>query len=258
VVVALVHAAGGMARARELARAAGGIDLMVVGHDGATTAEPVMEGTTRIVQAHRRGTFLGRLDLDVLPGELGARNRILRLDPRVPPDMVLKERIKTYIDETLRRIDRSLPAALAPPPAAQPEETWTYASNNACALCHQKASEHFATTPHAGALATLQSKGRGRDGYCFGCHTTGFRQAGGTKSLDTAITYFGNVGCESCHGPSVLHVRANKAAHTRRQVPETLCRECHRDDQQPEPFDYAAGMKLVIGPGHGDGGKGMR
>lgn len=251
VVVGLFHLAGGLPRARELARAVSGIDLVVVGHDGTTTAAPVVEGSTRLVEAHRRGTYLGRADLDVLPREVGVQNRIIRLEPRVPPEPVLKARIRTYIDETRHRIDRSLPAALAPAPAAQPDETWTYASNSACALCHQKASDHFAASPHAGALATLQEKGRGRDAYCFGCHTTAFRQPGGTRSLDTAITYFGNVGCESCHGPSVQHVRANKAAHTRRQVPEAVCRECHRDDQQPEPFDYKAGLKLVVGPGHG-------
>jgi Cytochrome c554 and c-prime len=257
-VVGLFHVAGGVPQAQQIVRAVDGIDFVVVGHDAATTATPLMEGNTRIVEAHRRGVYVGRLDLDVLPGEVGVHNEIVRLDPRVSPDPVMKGRIRTYIDETLRRIDRSLPAALSPPPAQQPLETWTYASNAACALCHQKAAEQFATTSHAASLMTLQSKGRGRDPYCFGCHTTAFQQAGGTRSLETAITYFGSVGCESCHGPSVKHVRANSAAHTRREVPEAVCRECHRDDQQPDPFDYAAALKLVLGPGHGDGGKGMR
>jgi 2',3'-cyclic-nucleotide 2'-phosphodiesterase (5'-nucleotidase family) len=257
-VVGLFHVTGGVARAREIVRAAAGIDVVVVGHDGATTTAPVMEGSTRLVEAHRRGTYAGRLELDVGPGEVEGRNRIVRLDPTIAPDQVLKGHIRTYIDETLRRIDRSLPAALAPAPAKQPDETWTYASNAACDLCHQKASEQFKTSPHATALMTLQSKGRGRDAYCFGCHTTAFGQPGGTRSLDTAITYFGSVGCESCHGPSVLHVRANKAERTRRQVPEAVCRQCHREDQQPQPFDYKEGLKLVLGPGHGDGGKGMR
>jgi hypothetical protein len=257
-VIGLYHLKGGVEQARQIARAVTGVDVVVVGHDGATTAEPIVEGSTRIVEAHRRGILLGRLDVDLRADGLDTYNQIVRVEPRVTPEPVMKARIKSYIDETLRRIDRGLPAALGPAPAKQPDENWTYASNGACKLCHQSAVEQWEKTAHAAGLMTLQAKGRGRDPYCFGCHLTAFQQPGGTRSLDTAITYFNGVGCESCHGPSVLHVRANRATHTRRQVPESVCLTCHRDDQQPEPFDYAAAMKLVLGPGHGDGGKGMR
>jgi hypothetical protein len=258
VIVGLVHATGGIEEARGLARAVPGIDVLVVGHDGATTEAPLAEGPTRLVEAHRRGTYLGRLDLGVTAGEIDARNRIVRVEPTVVPDPTLKADIKTYVDATKARLEKNLPAALSPAPRKPPDETWTYASNGACAMCHQKASDQWSTTAHAAALATLQSKGRGRDPYCFGCHVTAFQKPGGTQSLETGITYFGGVGCESCHGPSVLHVRANKAKLTRREVPEAVCRECHRDDQQPDRFDYPAALKLVLGPGHGDGGKGLR
>jgi hypothetical protein len=235
-----------------------GIDVVVLGHDGETLESPALEGQTRIVEAHSRGTYLGRLDLDVLPTELASTNHILRVEPAIPPDPASKASIKTYIDETLSRIDRSLPAALSPGPAKVPDENWKYGSNGACALCHQKAAEHWATTSHAAALMTLQSKGRGRDPYCYGCHMTGWEQPGGTRSYETALTYFSSVGCEACHGPSVMHIRANRAAFTQRQVPETVCRTCHRADQQPDPFNYQASIKLILGPGHGDGGKGPR
>jgi hypothetical protein len=257
-VIGLFHVKGGVERAREIVKAVTGIDVVVVGHDAATTAAPILEGSTRIVEAHRRGVYLGRLDLDWRADGFDVENQIVRVEPRVTPEPGMKARIKSYVEETLRRIDHGLPAALGPAPAKPPEENWTYASNGACALCHQEAAQQWAQTSHAAGLMTLQSKGRGRDPYCYGCHVTGFRQPGGTRSIDTVITYFGAVGCESCHGPSVLHVRANRATATRRQVPESVCRSCHRDDQQPEPFDYAAGLKLVLGPGHGDGGKGMR
>jgi hypothetical protein len=258
VVVGLFHAAGGLDRARGLARAVPDIDVIVVGHDGATTETPISEGHTRIVEAHERGTLIGRLALDVTDQDLGATNSVVRLEPSLTPEPRLKADIKAYVDETNRRIDKKLPAALAPAPRPPPDETWTYASNAGCAICHQKASEQWATTAHAAALQTLQSKGRGRDPYCYGCHMTAFRAKGGTQSIETAITYFADVGCESCHGPSVLHVRANKAKFTQRQVPEAVCRQCHRADQQPDKFNYAEALKLVLGPGHGDGGHGLR
>jgi 2',3'-cyclic-nucleotide 2'-phosphodiesterase (5'-nucleotidase family) len=257
VVLGLLHAAGGAEEARRLAAAVAGIDVLVVGHDGATLDPPEVQGTTRIVEAHRRGIFLGRLELGV-GEELQARQRILRLEPSVATEPAMKALVKSYVAESQRRQEKNLPTALAPAPRPPPEESWTYASTGACELCHKAATDQWRTTAHGSALDTLQSRGRGRDVYCYGCHMTAFAAPGGTKSIDTAITYYAGVGCESCHGPSVFHVRANKAEHTRRQVPESVCRECHRADQQPDTFNYAEALKLVLGPGHGDGGKGMR
>lgn len=257
-VVGLAHLSGGVAQARALAREVEGIDVLVVGHDGETLERPIEEGRTRIVEAHRRGTYLGRLDLDLRPTEVAARNQILRLEPTAESDPALRAHVRAYVEETLRRIDKKVPAALSPAPAPQPEEIWSYGSNGACKMCHESAVKQWHTTPHAAAMQTLESKGRQRDPYCFGCHVTAFRRPGGTKSLETATTYFAGVGCESCHGPSVAHVRADKATGTRRDVPAAVCLECHRADQQPEPFDYQQALKLVLGPGHGDGGKGKR
>ena len=258
VVIGLAHLQGGVAQARQLARTVDGIDLLVVGHDGETLDPPAPEGRTRLVEAHRRGTYLGRVDLDVTADDVAVTGRLVALLPGVAADPALRNQVRAYVDESKRRADKQLPSALAPAPAKAPDETWQFGSNGACVLCHDAATKQFKTTAHASALQTLQSKGRGRDRYCFTCHTTGFAQPGGTRSLDTAITYFGEVGCESCHGPSVRHVRLNRAQGTRRQVPESVCLGCHRRDQQPEPFDYRAALTLVLGPGHGDGGKGVR
>ena len=107
------------------------------------------------------------------------------------------------------------------------------------------------TTPHAFALQTLERKGRETDPACLRCHSTGFDSPGGTRNVATAAKFFNDVGCESCHGPSSAHVRAQNKTGTKRMVPEGVCIECHTKEQSPEPFDYVKAIKEVLGPGHG-------
>ena len=111
------------------------------------------------------------------------------------------------------------------------------------------------TTKHAGALAALSAtKGgpRDRDPACVGCHTTGFMLPGGTWSVTVAAARLPDVGCESCHGPSLGHISLpDKKQTTVRSVAETICRGCHTPDQTNGEFDYRAFSKAIVGPGHG-------
>jgi hypothetical protein len=169
----------------------------------------------------------------------------------------LRTLVRGYVSESRRRLERKLPTGLSPAPGSPagvgdaPPEIWQYASNAACNMCHEKVVTQWKGTAHAAAVQTLESRGRQRDLYCLRCHTTGFLQPGGTRNLETAVGYYAEVGCESCHGPSVAHVRTQKKTDTRRQVPASVCLQCHRPDQSPEPFDYAASLELVLGPNHG-------
>lgn len=197
-------------------------------------------------------------------------NRIVELEDTVPDHPAMAVLVQRYNDENQRRADKGLPVGIAmrlpdePPvvPSAAgkrarpsdvpPPERWTYASDGACVTCHREEEEQWKTTAHAHALETLRKKGRERDPECIGCHTTGFMRPGGTRYVKTAMTSFANVGCESCHGPSVEHVRTNdKKKGTMRTVPEQVCRECHTPDQTEGEFDYAAYVKAIVGPGHG-------
>ena len=108
------------------------------------------------------------------------------------------------------------------------------------------------TTDHAEAMATLKKNGHDRDPACIGCHTTGYLQRGGTRKVETAIDQFADVGCETCHGPSALHVRSiDKKKGTARKVEPSLCLGCHTPDQNVGTFEVAAAMASIVGPGHG-------
>jgi 2',3'-cyclic-nucleotide 2'-phosphodiesterase (5'-nucleotidase family) len=278
VVVGLFHLAGGVDEARKLGGRIAGLDVMVLGHAASAPAEPLVvgggsDGAALAVEALERGKLLGRLDLHLVDGDLGFlaptlaaagaggrswyQNTIVRLDTGVLSDPAMQALIRPYVEENRRRAERKLPVGLTAQAGSDGKlaegaaEKWTYASSAACGLCHGNQKLHQETSVHAFAMATLQRKGRERDPYCLGCHATGFGVPGGTRNLQTAVTYFANVGCESCHGPSVVHVQKQTKATTRLQAPESVCRECHKPEHSPEPFVYTEALKEVLGPGHG-------
>lgn len=283
VVIGLAHLGGGLAEARALAQGLTGADLLVLGHGGDVLEPPVVLGdpagsTTVIVSAGERGRYLGRVDFHVVENEQGFAtprlhapvapavpasmtswldSEIVRVDHRYVSDPALTALIAPYVKETRRRIDKRLPVGLTARAGTKGEladsmkENWTYATTSACNLCHQVTKQQFDLTSHAFSLATLERKGRHRDPYCLGCHSTAFDQPGGTRNLETANRFFGAAGCETCHGPSVQHVRAQNKTGTVRAVPEKVCLGCHRPEHSPEPFDYQEGLKEVLGRGHG-------
>ncbi|OGN97661.1 MAG: hypothetical protein A2Z77_04670 [Chloroflexi bacterium RBG_13_51_36] len=74
VIVALSHC--GVDEDKELAQEVPGIDVIVGGHSHTALFEPVLQGTTVIVQAGSLGTYLGQLELayDSNTGEVRVRN----------------------------------------------------------------------------------------------------------------------------------------------------------------------------------------
>jgi hypothetical protein len=283
-VIGLFHFPGSAAEARRIVREVGGIDFVVLGHGDkppgtsnptparVPSSAPLEEGATRLLETHPRGTYLGRLDLHLVgQGPLSfadARramapltsswltNRLVTVLPSIARRDDVAALVNGHIAESRRRLDKHLPTGVAPAPGQlagvgdTPTENWDYGSDSACNLCHPMVVDQQKKTAHVASLDTLAARGRQRDPYCLGCHTVAWLRKGGTRNLETATTYFGDVGCESCHGPSAQHIRTEKKTDTRRAVPEAVCLECHRPDQSPEPFDYSAALPLVLGPHH--------
>jgi Cytochrome c554 and c-prime len=200
--------------------------------------------------------------------------QIIPLDEAIPDQSGVAMLTAAYNVESARRATAGLPVGVAlrdpaaPRPAGGPDaarpgdagqvKPTRYAGTSLCSSCHPKEAAFFATTKHAGALATLanlpRSKGgpRDHDPACVGCHSTGFMLPGGTWSIEVASTRLRDVGCESCHGPSLGHISlADKKQTTHRDVPETVCRGCHTPDRTNGEFEYGAFKKAILGPGHG-------
>ena len=104
--------------------------------------------------------------------------------------------------------------------SAQPLETpgsvgAVYVGNKACKKCHFLQYRSWKATGMAGAFELLAPGARAegktrvgldpnadyrRDAGCLGCHSTGFGEPGGFRTLEETPELAG-VGCESCHGP---------------------------------------------------------
>src|SRR5450432_2686951 len=267
--IAVVHADRGGARAREILKAAGliggaaDVDVVVVGGDdpslpGASPAQAAPRNVSRpaLVHGGALATTLGRLDVRWPTGGGPPRmdDRLLDVTGDVPEQWgvaLIGRVVTTHVVDNARLANEMTPGA-TDQERRDAFEKWDYGSTAACAACHQQQEAQWQTTDHAHALETLTAKGHDREPGCLGCHMTGFLGPGGTRNLKTAKVFFPNVGCESCHGPSVEHVRGNdKHKGTSRKVEAIVCLGCHTPDQNLGPFDFAAALKEVLGPGHG-------
>jgi hypothetical protein len=267
-VVALVNAAGGRARAAEIAAAAGDLDVAVLAAGGGAAAPdggaPVAASPTAGAARPRLLTavgdlVVGRLDVRLVAGQPPALDdAAVELTKTVPEQLgvsllsrlgriPLKDTEKMEAEAKRKHVELKLRDLY---------EIWDYGSVNACGFCHPKAVDQWKTTDHANAFATLVKAKRDRDPTCLGCHTVGFLQPGGTRDMPMARGQFANVGCESCHGPSAAHVRSvDKKKGTVRAVDPVVCLGCHTPDQNVGPFDPVAAMKEILGPGHGGPGE---
>ena len=95
----------------------------------------------------------------------------------------------------------------------------TYVGSQKCQKCHEAEYATWEASPHPHAYETLVNKAkrpnlRQYDGECVVCHVTGFNYASGfTDEQHTPLLK--GVGCESCHGPSSLHVANHKDKNVR-------------------------------------------
>ncbi len=132
----------------------------------------------------------------------------------------------------------------------------TYVGNASCAKCHADAFAHWKKTGHAKAWETMKRTRQTSNLDCVPCHVTGFDRPGGPRRLAELATFV-DVGCESCHGPGSAHAKDPqvKVAYPR-DVPERVCAECHRAQEDQKPFVYEDRLPKIVGRGHGAPAKG--
>ena len=119
-----------------------------------------------------------------------------------------------------------------------------YVGAETCAACHQKASQSWRPSRHAGAIKTLERVGKQFDPECLACHVAGLER-GGYISAD--ITgHLAGVQCENCHGPGRAHAAKADQKPAPLQPPgikvgnkpaEATCRTCHMGSHSPK-FSY--------------------
>jgi len=139
----------------------------------------------------------------------------------------------------LAEIDALPPLKHEATPKATP-----FIGSNTCRGCHQEPFAQWEATAHPQAWQTLVDEKRARDEDCFGCHVTGATDPLGPQNVDAVTPELRGVGCESCHGPGVEHLKGPLSDSMTLPTVET-CVQCHDGERDEGRFDHEAYLPRV-------------
>jgi hypothetical protein len=152
---------------------------------------------------------VGILNLGIRPdGNVSVdANQVLFLHDRITEDPSFVALAQEYRQEIRRtRLEVDDPSVLAADAVPGVRTAAEFVGSATCLECHPAAAAVWSASGHARAFATLERRNADADPKCIGCHTTGFGAPTGYQR--TRRDRLVDVGCESCHGPGGLHVKA--------------------------------------------------
>lgn len=128
------------------------------------------------------------------------------------------------------------------------EEKLEFVGAMRCKMCHNLKStgkfyDDWEEGPHAKAFELLSEEEQ-KNPDCVKCHTTGYGEPGGFKSIeDKGSKKMVGVQCEMCHGPGEKHIksrRGKKVIPHAWELEEEVCTKCHREEGNPnwDPKKY--------------------
>ena len=199
---------------------------------GGPTGQPITPravGPTLLAAATSKGKFAVRLNV---PPAGPWSGQVDELGPSYGDDAPQVANLNAFLAD-LRAADFAAAyTGLAPPTSAAAPADYRIAGSATCLACHAQDATIWHASHHASAWRTLVAKGSEVDPSCQQCHTTGYGLPGGfdRRGAPGADGLVG-VGCESCHGPSLAHVRD---VHVRTPfVAFDQCVRCHDHEDSP-------------------------
>ena len=186
-----------------------------------------------VLTAGRKGKYIAKVELRFDGNSPKVSFKAIGLTEKVAVDESLVSLYKTY--QTVVKDDRLLEKH---PKFVLPGDL-EYIGSKSCAgsptmtNCHEYEYKMWQTKKHAIAMDSLKKVGSEYDPECVVCHVVGMDYKDGFLSMDDSNSKeFGNVGCESCHGPGSEHLVTAGKAKTRE--PKVKCADCHTAEQSPE------------------------
>jgi peroxiredoxin len=158
----------------------------------------------------------------------------------VDKDGAIATRIQGWRDDRDPALGRMWLAKLAGQTPPMLLHASGYSGNEACVVCHERESETWLLTQHAGAFDTLVKHAASTDAECVGCHVVGWGQPGG-YAISPPTRHLENVGCETCHGRGGPHL---SPAFAKKTDYADVCATCH-DPKHSLGFDYATFLPQV-------------
>ena len=193
---------------------------------------------------------LGILQLQLLKGAplQVTGNEIRLLHDKIPQDASFRELMQSYRAEVRHaRLAVDDPKNLSADMVPGVRTVATYVGSDKCLACHKSAAAIWTASAHAKAFGTLITRQADADPKCIGCHTIGFGEASGYRR-EFGADKLADAGCESCHGPGSLHVRAKSGDtainFTFRPLDAGDCQKCHHGEFS-RPFDWNQFWPLI-------------
>ncbi|MFZ5760412.1 MAG: UshA-like (seleno)protein [Thermodesulfobacteriota bacterium] len=118
-----------------------------------------------------------------------------------------------------------------------------YAGSQSCFECHREISDTWQQSRHGRAYQTLVDKNQQFNASCLYCHVTGVSRQDQVMAL-TLPENLRNVGCESCHGPGLLHTSDPAKQKLAAKPAADICLLCHVPEHD-DSFEYSRDSKLV-------------
>lgn len=235
VIVALAHVS--VPEAGKMA-SLGGLSAIVMGHSMTILREPRFDNGAIVIQGGREGRYIGDIQIQVdssgqvisMEGEVASLSKTYKDDP--------------HFAALISEYKKALELQRFVPKVTSDAGAELYIGKTTCGSCHTDQFDHWKTTRHADAFATLVEDNSHFDPECLGCHVTGYGRANGFRDAKTTPA-MSDVQCEACHGPGMVHFRyhstdgkrGTEADAAMGTVSESVCTNCHRDDHDPE-FDF--------------------
>jgi 2',3'-cyclic-nucleotide 2'-phosphodiesterase (5'-nucleotidase family) len=225
-----------------IAREVPGIDIILGGWGGLTSAVEEKEGTTSIFYTGSQGKWLSELRVYQGEGVTSLKSQLHYLNSAYPDEPTMKAKV----DQALVAINTAgmraaaqsaaLPAGgAAAAAAASPDAPKTYLGSDACKTCHAVEHSIWTESKHAHAMQTLVEQHSDFNPECVGCHVVAYKKPGGFVDMNATPT-LADVQCESCHGPGARHL-ANPGAPYGKAGKQS-CAPCHTHDRSPS-FEFS-------------------
>jgi hypothetical protein len=216
---------------------------VIVGGPTGQAMTPCRVGPVLLTSATNKAKFLVKLDVAENDAAASWNGDLVELNSQFVDDPRQRENLTRFYDALaaadLSATDTSFARTL---PASVPRD-YRIAGDASCRECHPDDSERCVQMRHARAWAALEQRGANVDPYCQQCHTNGYGLPGGFLSLRQSRSLV-NVGCESCHGPSLAHQRDSKLRTPNYRRAEQRCTSCHDRENSPE-FAYEKYWKQI-------------
>ncbi len=197
-------------------------------------------GHVLLTSATNKGKFLAELTFDHQQSE-PVKARIVEMSPDYPDEAEQQANLDRFRDFLAQRDFTARESGLLDENRWSLNEDQRVAGTDACLECHQQTCDEWKETGHAHAWERLVSENAHVDSYCQQCHTTGFGWPDGFVSVSQEIERF-NVGCESCHGPSLAHAE-DSTVRTPFDA-QGQCIKCHDVENSPT-FAYDPYWELI-------------